>query len=479
MREPLIDVIMLVHDNAKWADLSVRSVEHFTKNPFRLWIVDSASEEQATKKFLEDCEARGHAVIHLHQNQSFSNGVNIGVAAGTAKFVCVLNDDVVVTEGWDSQMVQEASAEFTGLVGARSNNAAGAQGDPTATEVPYLVFTCVMLRRDIWNKALPLDEVTFDGFSSEDLDFSWRILKSGMKLVVSQANVFHAGSRTLIDTMKKKGLRPEEIGAALAKNNEKYNARLVDKWGKDWVKDHVKTKPKMLLATYHAEEHTRVEFYKNAMVLLQGKVPFTHYASTREHIHVARENVARFAMRHDYDIVFQFDDDATFPPDIVARLLARLNEGHGHDVVCALAYQRGPPFLPCAFELNPEDPEKLHASPIEGIEHTGLRKVDVSGFHVSAIRVSAFRKLAAYREKDKIAKDAKGEPAEKYPDGIKPFYGGFDNKIGEDFALCHNLRKVGIDVYVDTDLCDLVGHIGSPTVVNSQHRKSWRAQGGQ
>ena len=467
-KEPLIDVVMLVHDNWEWADLSIRAIEAFTKNPYRLIIVNSGSVEEKTRKGLAEAEGRGHSVVHLNENQSFANGVNIGAAVGSAKFLCVCNDDLIVTEGWDSQMVQEASNELVGLVGARSNNAAGPQGDPTATEVPFLVFTLVMMRREVWKKVLPLDEVTFDGFSSEDIDFSWRVAKSGLKLVVSQASVFHAGSRTLVKKYKKQGLSDQEIQFAMAKNNEKYNVRLADKWGKDWVKAHMRLKPKILLATYHAEEHTRVEFYKKMMILLQGKVPFTHYASVREHIQIAREGVARFALAKEFDIVIQFDDDATFPADVVGRLIKSLNEGHGREIVCALAYQRGPPHLTCAYELNPDDPDKLKGLPLEGIEHTGVRQVDVSGFHCSAIRTSVFQKMKDYREKDE-----KG--VEKYPNGIERFYGGFENKIGEDFAFCANARKVGVKVYLDTEL--IAGHIGAAIEVNEEYKKQWVAQG--
>lgn len=466
MTEKILDIVVLVHDSSEWADLCVRAVEHFTKNPASLIIVDSASEEEKTKKWLTETEARGHRVVRLNENLSFSNGVNIGAAVGDSKFLCVLNDDFIVSEGWDTQMMQEASNKAVGLVGARSNNAAGAQGDPTAVNVPYLVFTCVMMRREVWKHVHGLDEVVFDGFSSEDLDFCWRVLKADLQLKVSAFVGYHAGSRTLIKKMKKRGLAPEEINFALAKNNEKYNVRLIDKWGKDWFNEHVNLRPKVLLATYHSEEWTRVEFMKHVQALTSGKVPFSHYASSRRAIQVARQDVAAFALAKGFEVVVQLDDDATFPPDLMARLFKSLE---GREIVTALAYGRGAPHLPCVFELvDREDPEKLYGVPMEGIEHTGIRQVDISGLHCSAYRTSILKKLLKYREKDE-----KG--VEKYPDGIRQFFGGYENKMGEDFAFCHNLRKIGVKIYCDTDL--ISGHIGSSIVVDEQYRANWKRLG--
>jgi hypothetical protein len=115
-----------------------------------------------------------------------------------------------------------------------------------------------------------------------------------------------------------------------------------------------------------------------------------------------------------------------------------------------LAYQRKPPHLTCAFEVGPDG---VMGSPLEGIEHTGLRRVDVSGFHVSALRTSVIKKL----------RDA----------GIRQYFGGFENKVGEDFAFCLNLQKVGVQVHVDTEL--IAGHLGSAILVDEAYKRSWQA----
>lgn len=447
---PLIDIVMLVHDQAAWADLAIRAVEAHTRNPYRLIIVDSASVEPATQSMLAEAEKRGHTVVRLAENRSFSNGVNAGVMAGSSKFICVLNDDALVTEGWDGAMLQDALVKSNGLVGARSNFAAGMQGNPALSltgEAPFLVFVCVMLRREVWNAIGPMDEITFDGFSSEDLDYSWRVLKSGLKLKISNAYVLHAGSRTL---MAKVGVDAD----ARRRNDEKYNVRLADKWGVEWIKEHTKLSQNGLVASFHAEEWTRVEFMGNLMGLRRSdNVGFSYYHHRRSPIHAARQLVADYATDQGFDWIVQLDDDATFPPDLLRRLLS-----HNKEVVCALAYTRVPPHTICAYDyVDQENPVggKAH----ENIEHTGLRRVDVSGFHCSIMHTSVIKKMRAFR-------------SEKYPDGIRAYYGGFEG-MGEDFAFCRHLREVGIPIYCDTEL--ISGHIGSAVIVDEEYKKKFMA----
>ena len=437
--DPLLDIVILVHDQAGWTDLAVRAVERFTRNKYRLIVVDSASTDPDALALLKEIEDRGHTVIRLAENRSFSAGINAGVSVGSAPFVVILNNDALVSEGWDTALLQDAAPKHVGLVGARSNYAAGAQGDPGFQgEPPFLVFVCVALRRAVWEAVGPLDGETFDGFSSEDLDYSWRVLKAGLKLKVSGAYVYHAGSRTLTAT----------TGDALARqrNDAKYGARLQDKWGKEWIADHVKTSKRGLVVTYHAEEWTRVAFMGAVMGLKRSDgVAFAYHHMTRAPIHMARQIVADYALDQGFDWLVQLDDDATFPPDLVRRLLA-----HDKDVVCALAYQRKVPHGTCAFETGPDG---LMGTPLEGIEHTGLRRVDVSGFHCSILRTSVIKRL----------RDA----------GIRQYYGGFENKVGEDFAFALNLKKIGIPLYVDTDL--ISGHIGEAIVVDEAYKRNYLA----
>jgi len=449
-KNAILDVVMLVHDQAAWADIAIRAVEHHTRHPYRLIIVDMASQEEKTKIMLADAERRGHTVVTLPDNRSFSHGCNVGATVGSAKFICFLNDDAIVTEGWDAGLISDATPKYVGLVGARSNYASGAQMDPNFVgEPPYLVFVCVALRREVWAAVGPLDEATFDGFSSEDIDYAWRVRHAGYKLAVSSAYVLHGGSRTLGQAIGGH-INGQPTTEDRRRYDMKYTQRLIDKWGKDHVRKFSQTVQNVLVVTYHPNEWTRVDFM-DAFVNLKalGGYAFKFMRVKRVPIHFARNATCDLLVDGGYDWLLQIDDDAQFPPDLIRRFL-----GHQKDVVCALAYQRKPPHSTCAFDM---DGDQLTGKPLEGIEHTGLRKVDAAGLHCSIVARGVIEKL---REA-----------------GIRQYHGGFDGKLGEDLAFSMNLKKVGVSMYVDTDL--ISGHIGDAVVVDEAYKRAWLASQGK
>lgn len=451
MNEPILDIVMLVSQEPTWADIAVRAVEHHTKHPYRLILVDQATTDPKMQEMLTAAKARGHTVLRMAENRSFSNGNNAGIRIGHAKFVCILNDDTVVTEGWDAAMIQDCSEKGVGLVGARTNYAAGPTADPSwQGEPPYMAFVCVMLRREVWDAVGPLDEENFTGFSCEDLDYCWRVRKYGLKLKVCKgAYVLHAGSRSITKFVAGGNKDPNVATALYNAHNEKYNRILLEKWGPEWVAEHTKLTKRILVATYSPQETVNLSFAAACIQLKQhGGYSFSFYNHRRTPIHLARQLVCDYAHKQGFDVLVQLDDDSTFPPDLLRRLLS-----HEKEVVCALAYQRKPPYNHVAYDLDPEQlaKGKLVGNHVEGpIEHTGLRKVDVSGFHVSAMRLSVIAKMQAA--------------------GITEYWGGFD-RAGEDFAMCANLKKIGVQLYLDTDL--IAGHIAEAPVIDESYRRAY------
>jgi hypothetical protein len=296
---------------------------------------------------------------------------------------------------------------------------------------------CVALRRQVYEEVGPLDAETFDSFSCEDIDYSWRVRQKGYQLKVSDAYVLHAGSRTLID------LGTEGIEKA----KQKYQGRLEKKWGKAYAKEYGRVDKRVLVASFHYLEQCHVQFAASLLTLKRSDgITFQYYQHKRTPIAFARHIVSEYARAQSFDWLIMIDDDSVFPPDLVRRLLS-----HNKDVVTALAYQRLAPFAAVAYEFSAEAKGPVH---LEGLEHTGLRQVDGTGLHCAAIKVSVFERL----------KDA----------GIERWYGGFDNRFGEDFAFCAHMQELSIPVYVDTDL--IVGHIGDPIVVDEGYKKAFKAQ---
>lgn len=453
-----IDIVIPTHDG-KYLDLCVRSVEQFTKNPHRIIVVDSASESPETHKVLAGVRARGHTVVSLGSNESFSKAINAGLNASKAEYVSLLNDDAVVLDGWDAIMVADLADSRVGMTGATMPGAAaGFQGNPEFAQVlrvPYLVFAHVMLRRDVLDKVGGLDAATFDGFGSEDLDYSWRVVKEGYRLKVSQARTLHVGGATM-----------ERNGGAGGRGREydRMHRKLVDKWGKEHVAENTRLFPRvsMCIPTYNGKVDN--DFFQSCMALQKtGPFEVEIFQTKRIVVHYARERIVEAVLKAGhFDYIWWLDDDMTFPPDTLARLLA-----HRKPVVTAVAYQRREPYAPCIFDWSPLPKHEQGAvaksiaevggfyEHVHNAEHTGLRKIDGCGSACTLVATSVYKQL-----------DASGK---------RPFYS--NKSFGEDLYFTRLCNEAGIPIYADTDL--IIGHLGDPVLVDEGHVARYKAHKAQ
>lgn len=475
MSDALLDILIPVHGRHDWLLLCLQAIKNWTKNPYRITIVDNLNSDQRMLDLFERVKLGefGPAQIVPGLNKSFSNSINLAVRATQAPNLVILNSDALVTEGWDTHFLSDLADKKVGITGARSNAIAGLQGDSSGIssvmDPPFLCFVCVAMRREVFDAVGGMDEERFDGWSSEDLDLSWSVKKAGGRLKISNAYVMHGLSRSLSQTVG-------GVEARIA-NDKKYNARLFEKWGIEHVIESSRLRPRVMLFSFSAEEMTRVTFTQALMGLRRGTVFDLDYAAfIRMPIHLARQSAAQSVLNMNkglrdsgqltFSHVAMIDDDAAeVPPDALMRLLA-----HKKDVVGVVAYQRGVPYNPCVFELA-ED--QRHVTPIE-VEHTGLREVDAVGFHMVLIKVSVFERLQEFYVNQEKAKGVTDHAQlQRARERGRKFYGAFED-IGEDLRFCERCREAGIKIHVDSDL--ILGHTGPSIVVNEAVRKQWKAQ---
>lgn len=515
MHEPLIDVVIPVHDNLPWLRMCLSALHAFTEHPYRVILVDNASRRQETRDWLHEAGAckkipphGSVTVLWRSSNESFSDSVNAGVRVGQAPYVVILNSDAIVTEGWDRALLTDLAQRDVGLAGARTNAAAGLQaatsqhGDRLAGQVdpsnadmhagpsagpahdrasaPFLIFFAVGLRREVWDEIGELDGDTCRGWGGgEDLDYSWRVIDRGYRCVVSSAFVLHGCSKTYAA----EGFTAEAKGAAETANIE----RLITKHGADRVRRGLKTQPRVALTVFSRTNMNLGGFVESLLRAVQ--VLTTHgwhmgfIWPRRNLIDHAREEVARNVIKLsdesstrggvDFDYVVMLDDDHTFPPDAIARLVAT-----GKDVIGALAYRRLTHTDPrqadhtaCVFRWNdPNDPED-GVSSVDGLEHTGLHRVDAIGFGMVAIKVEVLRGL----QRAIKAKDLVITRHPKKRDEAKPVTRMFDfDKLGEDIGFCAKASRLGYEVWLDSGL--ILGHLGDPINVDEDYVRRWRAQ---
>jgi glycosyltransferase involved in cell wall biosynthesis len=156
-----------------------------------------------------------------------------------------------------------------------------------------------------------------------------------------------------------------------------------------------------------------------------------HYTRTQHSFHsVARNDLVK-EMRGDW--ILMLDTDHQFEPDILARLLNRMNQLQV-DVITGMYLHRAPPFGPTLWMYSDGvgTPKQLASWPqVGGADGTEAIQVDVAGAGCLLVKKQVFMRI----------RDELGE---------EPFSTReFDGTVGEDFAFFRRLHKLGIVAVCD------------------------------
>jgi cellulose synthase/poly-beta-1,6-N-acetylglucosamine synthase-like glycosyltransferase len=161
-----------------------------------------------------------------------------------------------------------------------------------------------------------------------------------------------------------------------------------------------------------------------------------HYDRTNHSFHLVARNDLVKSMRGDW--LLMLDTDHQFEPDILARLLNRMNQLQA-DVIVGAYQHRSPPFGPTLWMFADDNgtPKQLAAWPEVGVldEESGYVteaiQVDVAGAGCLLVRRKVFQRIA--------------EELGEEPFSVREYKG----TVGEDFAFFRRLAKLGIVAVCD------------------------------
>ncbi len=187
-----VDIVIPIYDGLHVLKPCLESVFKHTQWNYNLILVDDCSPDPAIKDFIDnftpptDSNCVGQVSLRNKTNRGFAPTVNRGVSAGRNPYICILNSDTLVTEGWLVRQLMALEAdERNVIVNPATNNTALVDvpmyagcsyvdmADALAVSTSNLTYNeimptgfCFTLRRELWQNVGPFDE-SYESYGEE------------------------------------------------------------------------------------------------------------------------------------------------------------------------------------------------------------------------------------------------------------------------------------------------------------------------
>jgi GT2 family glycosyltransferase len=306
---PLVSVLAVTHGELGWTRLFLESLDRRTDWPrFEVVVADNASTD-GTREWLGDEERRGTLrAVMLPDNRGFAAGINAAAAAAHGDFLCLMNNDTVVTRGWLSALVRHLERDAgLGMIGPSTNEIANEARVEVgyrelkhleswartytrahagqAERIPMLAMFCAVLRRETFERVGPLDE-RFEIGMFEDDDYALRLTAAGFRLAVARDSfVHHAGRGSF------RGLPDQEYLRIYRENRRRFE----EKW---------RAAPRVIMEVPSFDDVARKAQERGALFVFPPSIGWDIALVQRPH------HLARAFAKLGFPVIFEEEGDA-------------------------------------------------------------------------------------------------------------------------------------------------------------------------
>ena len=215
-----VSIVILTFNHLKYTKECLESIRRYTPEPHHIIFVDNGSTDGTVKWLRQITEKNAHyRFIENRKKCSSAHGCNQGIRASSGEYILLLNNDVVVTEGWLAGMLECLTINpGAGIVGPMTNTINGPQ---TVANVNYsslhhlpeyahtfreinrhrriplrkIAGFCMLFKRELVKKVGLLDE-NFTSNTFEDEDFTLRASLEGYRnFIAGDVFIHHYGIR--------------------------------------------------------------------------------------------------------------------------------------------------------------------------------------------------------------------------------------------------------------------------------------------
>ena len=221
------DIIIPVWNQLKLTRECIDSIVRYTRFPYRLIVIDNGSQRQ-TREYLEELTSNNEIPVNLIRNETnlgYVKAVNQGLRASCGDYVCLLNNDTKVQEGWLEELINVAQSNpKIGILNPVSASLPYKKKELREKwiEIGFATGFCMLIKREVIDKIGFFDEDYEVGFW-EDTDYCQRAKRAGYICAVAKASyVYHHPHQTF------NFFEQDKINRIFEKNRELFYS----KWGK-------------------------------------------------------------------------------------------------------------------------------------------------------------------------------------------------------------------------------------------------------
>lgn len=232
---PSVDIVIPVFNQLHYTKSCLESLMDTAGGNTRVFVVDNGSTD-GTGEYL--ASLTGVTVIGNPRNLGCAAAWNQGVGAGSAPWVVILNNDVILPRGWLDGLLDFAGEAGTDIVspalreGEYNYDLAAYAGSYMERMKPAVRRgeahgVCFMVRRKVFGTIGGFDE-NFTIGGSEDTDFFWRARRAGFTLATTGRSFMHHFGCVTQDYIK-----AEVLGRCYG---PEHRAHFRKKWKLSWWK---------------------------------------------------------------------------------------------------------------------------------------------------------------------------------------------------------------------------------------------------
>lgn len=223
-----LGIVILNWNGKKLIDKFLPSVIKFTPASHNIYLIDNGSTDDSIDYIKSNFKKI--KIIKLNKNLGFAKGYNIGLKKINDEILCLLNNDVEVTEKWTEEILKQFKNEpKTAIIQPKLKNYykrskfdyAGAAGGfidkfgyaycngriynkvedddnqyDKISDIFWACGACFFIRNNIFKKFSGFDENFWAHY--EEIDLCWRVQNGGYKIRFNHnSTVFHANASTL------------------------------------------------------------------------------------------------------------------------------------------------------------------------------------------------------------------------------------------------------------------------------------------